>query len=383
MNKIINWMGGWPRDGLVSSSEWEDRLAAAAQQARLLDPADNAGPQHLEGLKQSLACGLLKPKAEGREERLRISMGADAALTRLAEKGLQPGDTVLAERITSRSVLQAFRKAGIRVRAVESDDAGMDPEALREAIRRVQPRLVYASPACSNPCGAIWTEERTDAVVRICQDTGIVLVRDDRQEMLAYEDRIEPEGRRPGPVPAGVVSVGQLPPGLVAGLRFGWVVGDPEELNRWFPAGPSPLREPGITPLERLALSGLLKEQPLEPLVDMLRVQCRERMRCLTGLLKTHRATGLSWRNPEGGVHLWLTLPEGLDGEALLRGAWIKGLMFQPGAPFYSERPEPNTLRLTFAYADEKQLKIGVERFMAAMEEFLGRSVRDSRWNDQ
>ncbi|WP_276354616.1 aminotransferase class I/II-fold pyridoxal phosphate-dependent enzyme [Cohnella caldifontis] len=377
MNRIINWMGGWPRDGLVSASEWEERLAAAAERVRREDLSSGKVRTNLrDGLKTKLAHGLLKRKTQGKEKHLRIAMGADAVLTRIAEKSLQPGDTVLTERVTARSALQIFRKAGIRVEAVEGDGMGMDPDALRQAIRRFKPRLVYASPACSDPSGALWPEERADAAARICREAGVPLVRDDRQEMLRYEDAEGPELIRLAQVEPGVVSIGQLPPGLVAGLRFGWAVGQPDDLNRLLPTAAAALLEPGVTPLERFALSGLLQDHPLEPLVDMLRVQCRERMRCLTGLLLNHQALGLRWRNPEGGVHLWLKLPEGMDGEALLRGAWIKGLMFQPGAPFHADRPERNTLRLTFAYADEKQMKTGVSRLIDAMGEFMGRSDR-------
>lgn len=69
-----------------------------------------------------------------------------------------------------------------------------------------------------------------------------------------------------------------------------------------------------------------------------------------------------------------MTLPSGLDGEALLRGAWLKGLMFQPGAPFFAAEPQRNTVRLTFQAADERQMKTGVSRFIEAIGDFVGRS---------
>lgn len=378
MNKIINWMGGWPKDGLVPASEWEERLAAAAERLRRESSFLSARPGSGERLKAELAQGLLRGKAKGQEERLRLGMGADAILTGLAERTLQPGNKVLTERLTSRSALQAFRKQGVRVEEVEGDGRGMDPDALREAIRLHRPMLVYVSPVCADPSGAIWPKDRLDAVVRVCQEAEVCLIRDDRQEMLIYEDLEEPGRLTLEPVPPGVVSIGQLPPGLVAGLRFGWAAGPPDQLDRWFPSGSCGIEmaDPGVTPLERAALTDLLQEHPLEPLIDMLRVQCRERMRRLTGLLKQRSGAELRWRDPGGGIHLWLTLPEGLDGEAMLRGAWLKGFMFQPGAPFFVSRPQRNTIRLTFAFADEKQMKTGVARLYETMEDFLGRYDR-------
>lgn len=371
MNKIINWMGGWPKEGLVSASDWEERLAAAAERAHRDGKNDADGEFSRGDLKSLLSLGLLKAKTQGHADRLRLASGADALLVRLAAKSLNPGDIVLVERLTSRSALQVFRKSGIRTEAVEGDGRGPDPSALRAAITQFRPRLLYAAPACTDPEGAAWAEERVREVTEICRETGVLFLRDDRQEMLAYADEAGGES-----VPHGVLSIGQLPPGLVAELRFGWAAGKREELGKWFPpeTRDANLAEPGVTPLERSALCGLIRDQPLEPLVDMLRVQCGERMRRFTQLLRQHPRSGLRWKEPSGGIHIWLRLPDGLDGEVLLRGAWIKGLMFQPGAPFFADRPERNAMRVTFAFSDERETKAGVSRLLDAMGDFLGRS---------
>ncbi len=369
MDKIINWMGGWPKEGFVSASDWEEKLAGAADRYRLEGPME-AGS--IEELKTMLARSLLKRKTGTRAARMRLMPGADAALSRLTETSLAKGDIVLTERIASRFALQLFHKAGIRVEAVDGDGEGMDPDSLRKAMRKFRPRLVYASPVCSDPQGVIWPRERREAVAQACREEGVCLVRDDRQEMLVYEDGKDSQD----PAQAGVLSIGQLPPGLVAGLRFGWAAGYSKDLAKWFPAVSvaGGTTDEGVPPLTQRALLDLLKEQPLEPWMDMLRVQCRERMRRLTGLLKLKKsAWDLHWREPSGGVHLWLRLPDGLDAEALLRGAWIKGLMFQPGAAFYAARPERNTLRLTFAFADDRQLQAGAARLFDTIEDFLGR----------
>lgn len=371
--KMINWMGGWPKDGLVSGTDWEERLAAAAERYRG-DSSPESGPDRLREL---LAHGLLRQKTEGEATRLRLTPGADAALTALATLSLSPGDVVLTENLTSRSALKIFRKAGVRVEAVDGDRRGMDPEALQAAIGLHSPRWVYASPSCTDPEGAVWSEERKFAVTEICRKAGVLLVLDDRQEMLVYDGDNQSANSdiTMDSVQKGVLSVGQLPPGLIAGLRFGWVAGMADELERRIPeaADSAELADANLSPLDRQALADLISEQPLEPLLELFRVQCGNRMRELCGHLTRRRIEGLNWRRPKGGLHLWLTLPDGLDGETLLRGAWLKGVMFQPGSPFYVSRPMRNTLRLTFAYADERQMKAGVSRLVEAMGDFLGR----------
>ncbi|RED63909.1 PLP-dependent aminotransferase family protein [Cohnella lupini] len=375
MSSVINWMGGWPKEGLVSAADWEERVEAAAA----IEAAEKLGvierksdPFGEEKLRAQLANGILRGKTGGDGNQLRLKHGADGALAWLVDNKLVSGDVVLTEKLTSRSALQAFRKAGMRVEAVEGDRRGMDPEALTTALYKYRPRLVYVSPSCTEPEGLSWSSECRTALHNRCREAGVLLVTDDRQELLNYEPGFVMPNRR---IEAGVLSIGQLPPGLVAGLRLGWVAGAAEQLIARTDAASS-RKETGANSLEHRALSQMMEEQPLEPLFDMLRVQCAERMRRMIEQLSIREVPDLSWIKPAGGLHLWLTLPEGLDGEALLRGAWLKGLIFQPGAPFFVKDPRVNTLRITHAFADERQMKQGLGRLAESMEEFTGRWSR-------
>jgi 2-aminoadipate transaminase len=365
LNTMINWMGGWPKEGLVSGADWEERIAAISEEGRY--------SYRDEKLRIQLAQGLLKMKTGGDAERLRVTRGADDALAWILTRVLVPGDTILTECLTSRSALQAFRKAGMQVVAIQGDQRGMDGTELTAALNRYQPQMVYISPSCTDPAGTSWSNEIKRDIQHRCQEAGVLLVTDDRQELLLYDaEELSLADQRVEP---GTLSIGQLPPGLIAGLRIGWIAGAVEGHS-------SKSREPetqeGVLEheLEHSALSQLIEEQPLEPLMEMLRVQCEERMKRMTEHLTQKRITDLTWVVPKGGLHLWVILPHGLEGEALLRGAWLKGLIFQPGAPFYVKEPHNNTLRITHAFASEREIKSGVTRLEESIKEFTGRWSR-------
>jgi len=122
MTGIVNWMGGWPREGLISASDWEERLAAAADRYRFAGSPGPAGPRWQERVKEVLSDGLLAGKTQRHPERLKLTRGADAALQLLASRSLSEGDIVLVDRLTSRTALQIFRKAGARIEAVDGDE---------------------------------------------------------------------------------------------------------------------------------------------------------------------------------------------------------------------------------------------------------------------
>lgn len=376
LNSIINWMGGWPKEGLVSASDWEERVekaASLATAATVPGAAYRPGFGGDEKLREQLAQGLLKGKTGGNGSLVRIANGADGAFAELVDSVLKPGDAVLTERLTSRTALQTFRKAGARTMAVEGDRRGLDPEALTTALYRHRPKMVYVAPACTDPEGSSWSPERKEAIRRRCAEAGVLLVSDDRQENLLYED--PGRGLSPKRLEPGTLSIGQLPPGLVAGLRIGWIAGTADVLHSEASLYRSRqgLRANAI---EQKALSLLIEEQPLEPLLEVLRAQCRERKRIMTEQLARLSIPELDWVEPKGGLHLWVILPSGLDGEALLRDAWLKGVIFQPGAPFYAENPRGNTVRITHAFADERQMRQGAVRLAESIGEFTGRWSR-------
>ncbi|MCD9022961.1 aminotransferase class I/II-fold pyridoxal phosphate-dependent enzyme [Cohnella silvisoli] len=374
MSSIINWMGGWPKEGLVSAADWEERVEAVASSVTTEQPGiiERKLEPHGEGkLRNQLAQGLLKEKTGGNSNQIRMTLGADGALSWLLDHALIPGDTLLTERLTSRSALQAFRKAGMKVEAVEGDRRGMNPEALTTAFYRYRPKMVYVSPSCTDPEGVSWSPENKTAIQNRCREAGVLLVTDDRQEMLLYDSDEQRTHKRLEP---GHLSIGQLPPGLIAGLRIGWIAGASDLIKSKQIA--NGIHKELVGSIQQRALSQLIEEQPLEPLLDMLRVQCNERMRKMTEHFARMGIPDVAWVKPRGGLHLWVILPSGLEGEALLRGSWLKGLIFQPGAPFFVKDPLVNTLRITFAFADERQMKQGLARLEESIEEFTGRWSR-------
>ncbi|MFC5530136.1 aminotransferase class I/II-fold pyridoxal phosphate-dependent enzyme [Cohnella yongneupensis] len=374
MNQVINWMGGWPKEGLITGADWDERLARAAtkaaETAAISGISNRFEAQGAQKLRDQLSQSLLKGKTGGNSRLLTVTSGADGALAWILERMAKPGDVVLVERLTSRSALQSFRRSGMQPVAIAGDRNGMDPEALTTALYRYRPKLVYVGWTCTDPEGGTWSAERKQAVRSRCQEAGVLLVTDDRQEMLVYDGE-EPDLHRR--VEPGVVSIGQLPPGLISGLRIGWIVGATKLLRLDSHGDVAHGKEPQVSVIEQRALSDLIDEQPLAPLIDMFKVQCDVRMRKITELLAHKRLPDLAWVTPKGGLHLWVILPPGLDGETLLKGAWLKGLIFQPGGPFYAKDPQNNTVRLTYAFADEKQLKLGVTRLAESIEEFTGR----------
>ena len=76
---------------------------------------------------------------------------------------------------------------------------------------------------------------------------------------------------------------------------------------------------------------------------------------------------GVTWTRPVGGMFLWVRLPEGMDAQVLLAEAVERGMAFVPGAPFYADEAETNTLRLSYVTVSPEQIRQGVAALAAAI----------------
>jgi len=377
VERLINWMGGSPGNSLLSGTEWEEdlyRAITAAREGRL--PPEPAGKADETQTSDRLGQRLYE-RALGSPEGVAVvalTSGADEALLRLLTAFTEPGDAVLTERLAPRPALQLFRRMAVRTVTVPGDESGMDPEALLAALAREKPAFVYASPVCPDPSGRRWDDERRRALALLCAWAGVPLVRDDRQLALA-----ESPGSFEAEREAGVrlYSVGQVPPGLFPGLRLGWIAalgsGEPGGTHRRFD-GPDTGRAARRL---RAAVHGAALRWLDDPRShghwEAFRRRCRDRLRLFLRTLAAADLAGCGWIEPDGGMHVWIRLPEGLEGEAMLRTAWRKGLLFQPGSGFFAAQPERNAIRVTPVHTPEPQITEGVRRLRESAAELLGR----------
>jgi DNA-binding transcriptional MocR family regulator len=363
---VISFAGGLPAPELFDHEGLRaafDRVVAG-EPRRVLQYSPTEGDPHLRRLLAERRTRLGLPTGD---TDLLITSGSQQGLSLVATVLVEPGDTVLVEEPGYLAALQCFAIAGARVVAVRTDDHGILPDALADAVRRERPKLLYLVPTFQNPTGRTLPDDRRDAVARVAADEGLWIVEDDPYSELRYRgEPVAPIAARPEAADRTIL-LGSLSKIMAPGLRLGWLRA-PESVRRQLVIAKQ-ATDLHTSTVTQAAAAAYLAETDLDAHLDRLRAAYRPRRDAMLAALPATLPEGSRWSEPEGGMFVWARLPDGTDTADLLRRALDHDVAFVPGAPFYAEHPDPATLRLSFATPTVEEITKGMHRLTAALAE--------------
>ncbi|NOV25343.1 PLP-dependent aminotransferase family protein [Cupriavidus necator] len=288
-------------------------------------------------------------------ERVLITTGSQQALDLIAKVMIDPGSKVMVETPSYLGALQAFSLFEPEFVSIPSDDKGLLPEALTPELT-AGARFLYALPNFQNPTGRRLPLERRQALVARAQEQGVLLVEDDPYGALSYTGDQLPSLLSMNP--DGVIYMGSFSKILAPGMRLGYVIAPPELHFKLCQAKQaSDLHTPTFT--QRVAYE-TIRDGLLDTHIPTIRELYSKQCQTMLDALRRHMPEGVSWNAPEGGMFIWMELPEGLDSMVILEEAVKRNVAYVPGAPFYAGNPKRNALRLAFVTVPAERIEQGV-----------------------
>ncbi|WP_416983291.1 PLP-dependent aminotransferase family protein [Streptomyces sp. T028] len=357
--EMINFAGGLPAPELFD----RDGVAAAFRHVLEETPAQALQYATTEGepaLREALAARTSARGLATAADDLLVTTGSQQALSLLATALLDLGDTVLVEAPCYLAALQVFGLAGARIVAVPGDADGPDPEALAELVVRERPKLLYTVPTFQNPTGRTLPAGRRAAIASVAARHGLWIVEDDPYGELRYDgERVPWIAAHPDALDRTVL-LGSFSKVMAPGLRLGWLRG-PAELRRACVVAKqaADLHTPTVN---QLAAARYLAVNDLDAHVAKVAAVYRERRDAMLAGLGEALPDGSVWNRPEGGMFLWVRLPESYDTTALLPQVVRQDVAYVPGAPFYAGEPDRSTLRLCFVTQTPEEIGEGLRR---------------------
>lgn len=311
-------------------------------------------------LREAVAARLTRQGLTSAPEGILITTGSQQALTLTAQLLLDPGDVVLVEEPTYLSALEPFRLVGAHRVPVASDAEGIVPEVLEEALRRHRPRAVYLVPTFANPTGRTLPGSRRAQVARLIAEHDTWLIEDEPYSELRYDGQPIPPISA-DPILAGhSLYLGTFSKIGCPGLRIGWMRVPRDVMPEL--GGIKQAADMHTSTLDQAAAALYLTGEDLDGHIAAMCRAYRPRRDAMLAALPDVLPAGSTWSEPEGGMFVWVRLPEGMVSTDLLARALAEHVAFVPGTPFYAGEPDPRTLRMCFSTYEPAVIAEGMRR---------------------
>jgi len=263
--------------------------------------------------------------------------------------------------------IQAFSLYTDGIIQVRMEDDGLDLDDFEETLRRSSVGVAYVIPNFQNPSGISYNLGKREALARICTEYGVPLLEDDPYGELRFSGEDLP------PVTSfmdsGGILLGTFSKIGVPGFRIGWMIAEPEILDSLIVVKQA--ADLHTSSFDQQLAWQYLENEDIDEHIQILRKIYGRHRDLMISLIDEHFPAQVRYTRPDGGMFLWVTLPEGCSSVDLFDAAIRQKVAFVPGTPFHVDGGGGNTLRLNFSNADEGAIEKGIRRLGRCIREYL------------
>ena len=378
---IISLAGGWPEADLFPVAQFQEICQYVLSEM----PRESLQYGITDGLpllRETLAEHMTELGIPAKMENIVITSGSMQAIDLMGRIFLDEGDTVLVESPTFLGALQGFNAYGVKYATVPVDEDGLCVDQLEEILEKTHPKFMYLLPTFQNPTGATMSMVRREKLVEIADGMGVPILEDDPYGQLRFAGeplpsltQIDlarfPENAAVGSyVKGNSVYLSTFSKTLAPGLRLAWAVCTPEIAQQFVMAKQG--TDLHTNALAQTLACEFMRRGWLPAQIQRIRDTYLERRNVMCEAIEEFFPKDVRYTRPEGGLFLWVTLPEGIDTTEMLKEAAERKVAYVPGRPFYAVGGGTNSLRLSFASVSPDTIREGIKRLGEVIEARLG-----------
>ena len=299
-----------------------------------------------------------------------IVSGGNQGIELAAKVFCNEGDTVICENPTFIGGLNAFRSCGYNTVGVPIEEDGMNVEALEETIKTTpNAKLLYIIPTFQNPAGITTSLTKRKAIYEVCKKYGLMILEDNPYGELRFAGEEIPTIKS-FDTEGLVIYCSSFSKILSAGMRVGFVVAPEEVAAKMVVAKQS--EDVHTNQFFQMLCYKFMTECDLDAHIAMIREVYGRKCKLMLDCLEAELPAAVRFTRPEGGLFIWVTLPDGVDASAFLKACMAEKLMIVPGATFNCDVTEGSmSFRLNYSTPSDEQIKEGVARLGKVAREFL------------
>ena len=313
------------------------------------------------GLRELIAQNLkTKRGADTDPEDIVLTVGAGGGIRELLDALIDPGDIVLLEEFSYLGTLAMLLAHRAQVIHIQSDEQGMNTDALEEEVKALvsqgkRPKMIYTISVYQNPMGMTLSLDRRKHMLDISNRFGIPILENESYADFRIDGSPLPPSMLSMDTEGAVTYASAYTKLLGCGLRLGYLV-VPEEVKGILLRDRMGRRPSHLT---SMAVYEYLRHH-MDKHIEAVRDSMKEKRDAMLTSLKENFPSTCTWSTPEGGMTIWVRLPESADTWSTLEKAVEADVKYNPGPQFRAQRDGNNYLRLTYSYNTPQEIRDGV-----------------------
>ena len=295
-------------------------------------------------------------------DRVQITSSSQQGIDVCTRILINPGDVILTSSPSYLGALQSFSSYRAKIVGVShNDDIQEYKSAFVSEIKKAAEegrtvKFLYMIPDFQNPSGESLTLEERKMLADLAEEYGFLIVEDSPYRELRYEGEHIPTIY--SLAPDRVIHLGSFSKIFAPGFRLGWAIAHPDILDKIYVCKQSLDLCPPI--FDQYVAAEFLESGRLDENLKKSVLLYKEKRDLLLSLLDEYMPEGVKWTRPEGGLFLFLTLPEGFDAVAFYDQALSAGVAYVAGEFFHPDRSGKNTMRLNFSFMSPEKIIAGI-----------------------
>jgi len=297
-------------------------------------------------------------------ENVMITTASQQGLDLLAKIFINRGDKVFVGLPSYLGGLQAFKAYGAELVGIEFDECGMRSDDLEAKLIELQaandlPKFIYIIPDFQNPAGVTMPEKRRKEIIDLARKYDVLIIEDSPYKEIRFEGEHQEslytmEGK------GQVINFGTFSKIFVPGFRIGWVIAHPEIVDQFIKAKQA--TDLCTSPFVQKIAAKYIEKGYFDSNLKRTIKLYKEKKDIMMRAFEKYMPEGVTWTKPEGGLFLFVTLPEYMDSQILFKKAIEKKVAFVVGHAFHCNGKGRNTMRINFSYVSKELNEIGVKR---------------------
>lgn len=273
-----------------------------------------------------------------------------------------PGDIILSNDPTYLGALQSFRAYRARVMSVEAYLSRPDRPSCHSRPDRESPKFLYVIPDFNNPTGRTMTLPEREAIVETACSLDIMIVEDSPYRELRFSGEQVPTIY--SLAPERTLHLGSFSKIFAPGFRLGWIIGPEQVLEQIYVCKQALDLCPPV--FDQYMAAEFMSSGALDRNLCGTIAEYRRRRDLMLSLLERYMPEGVTWTHPDGGLFLFVTLPESVDTVRMYDEALDEGVAYVAGSFFHVDGSHRNTMRLNYSFIAEEKMEPGI-RLLAGL----------------